>query len=340
MKKFNKVCVFDFDGTLFNSPLPSRDRLSSVMFGKVISSKLDGGLGWFECLDTLSRENTLDIGIGFIDDVVNAAKQCLSDPDTYTILLTGRSTAFTAQIKDLCSRVGLVFDDYYLKDKSLNENTGEFKIRVLNNILYQSDAFVSIDMWEDRSKHIVLFRDFLSAHKNVLDFSIHEIVREVYTLPEDVERAIVRKLIEESPNVSLQSAKQPNYFGVKIDENSRRDILALFTNIDSTWKILVDHMTILFGAKYKKRPDLYEWLNNNIGIDVVLTIDAYAQDSNAIAVHVSKIVPNIDVESNLPHISVAIASNIKPVYCKTMTYNNELPKPLTVYGHIEAFFDN
>jgi hypothetical protein len=57
-------------------------------------------------------------------------------------------------------------------------------------------------------------------------------------------------------------------------------------------------------------------------------------------VHVSKIVPNIDVETNLPHISVAIASNIKPVYCKTMTYNNELPKPLTVYGHIEAFFDN
>lgn len=123
----SKLNVFDFDGTLFNSPPPTFDWKKSI------------GTWYYEPI-SLSPKLIGD-GSGFWNNnVVSAARESLQDEKSITILLTGRiERNFNEIIKELISGTGLNFDLIKLNPGG---KTDKFKIEQIKNILQNNNRIL------------------------------------------------------------------------------------------------------------------------------------------------------------------------------------------------------
>lgn len=139
-----KLNVFDFDGTLFNSPEPPSDWKKSPG-------------SWYYELISLS-EKLIGDGSGFWNlSVVSATKECFADDKSLTILLTGRNERnFDEIVKELIGSAGLDFD--YVK---LNPggNTEKFKINEVKKILESNYRIKTIEFWDDNDEYLQTYKN-------------------------------------------------------------------------------------------------------------------------------------------------------------------------------------
>ena len=95
-----KLAIFDFDSTLFKSPLPSQELWTPSFVGTIISD-----CQWFSDHRTLAHPY---LPLSPNDDwwnidIVSKAKTSLTQKDTLTVLLTGRrKQIFHDRILELC----------------------------------------------------------------------------------------------------------------------------------------------------------------------------------------------------------------------------------------------
>ena len=169
----DKIAFYDFDGTLFRSP-----------------EKPSGWTkGWWGNIVSLSppivpEEPGSDWWIG---SVVQRAKRDIADPETLTVLITGRiASKFTARLKDLLRGVGLKFDHVYLNP---GDDTEPFKLGVLDKLLKDHTTARGVDIWEDRAPHLRRYADFVES-KGVAAFPhlVTVPAREPEALPEEMSR--------------------------------------------------------------------------------------------------------------------------------------------------------
>lgn len=144
---YNKLSVFDFDGTLFKSPLkPDKYR------GNWWSNK--------ESLSPPYVPKRPDEQF-WISDTVEAAKKEIRDEKTFTMLLTGRVDAiFDERIKQLLKQQGLSFN--YVKLNSFGQDTGDFKLSQIKKILKTFPKIKKIEMWEDEEEKAELYNETFS----------------------------------------------------------------------------------------------------------------------------------------------------------------------------------
>jgi trehalose-6-phosphatase len=104
---FTKIYIFDFDGTLYSSPLPNSKLWTSSLRGLLMD-----GLGWFLELETLSEDNTSQEW--FAEDIAQQVIECKRDPQNLVVLMTGRRLPFLDRIVKLCHehQPALNFDLY------------------------------------------------------------------------------------------------------------------------------------------------------------------------------------------------------------------------------------
>ena len=62
-----KLRIFDFDGTLFNSPIPSRELWGNKLHGKLMNEIQRGGYGWFQ--NTITLDAKYVVNSDFNEDV-------------------------------------------------------------------------------------------------------------------------------------------------------------------------------------------------------------------------------------------------------------------------------
>ena len=227
---FENLLVFDFDSTLFRSPLPNPKLWSSKLIGKLISD-----CWWFNDERTLSAPY-----IPFIPsndwwnpDVVAKVDAALKNPMNLVILLTGRNRGkFGERIKELCKMKkdpDIAFHLLLCKElKSLPESgvvkeymsTFDFKIGVLTEILCQFPSISRIVIYDDRHNHIKLFSEKLDEWKNsskITDFEMNLVTDMDSTMPHDLETQLVLDLIKtyndriftctEKPELSVELTK-------------------------------------------------------------------------------------------------------------------------------------
>lgn len=299
------LVIFDFDGTLFQSPVPNKARLGSKVYGRLMSKSANGsGYGWFQDQITLSPKYTTEIGFGFIEHVKQAARVALDSPDTVCVLLTGRAEEFRTRVVELCNSVGLNFHGYYLKPDQV-QSTGDFKVGVIDDLIntHKPDRVV---MWEDRDKHIAVFESHLT-NLGVL----HNIVKVDYSglyLDVTMESEIVDYLIAKNPIANINH--RPNYYGVVLDDISVNLLKQKYTAPDG-WVWRGHHMTIVVGNKYKARHDLVDFCDGNISQDVTLTVTGLAVSERNMAIRVES-TPNVPTQNNVPHITIAHSIESKP----------------------------
>ena len=156
-----RIAVFDFDGTLVNSPLPEEGK---VEYEEKTGQKwpYSGWWGRAESLDT----NIFDISP--IPSVQSAYRNERKNPNTLVVMLTGRIKKLSGQVEDILSTNGFRFDGYYYNDGG---STLTYKINTLSKLLSEYPNVKSIALWDDRIEHVDAFKAWGTGLENI-DFNI------------------------------------------------------------------------------------------------------------------------------------------------------------------------
>ncbi|KAI9596520.1 hypothetical protein BDF19DRAFT_437696 [Syncephalis fuscata] len=168
------IKVFDFDNTLFRSPLPSPHLWHNNLIGKLMSPEV----GWFKNIKTLSepyvvcKERTDESSATasnqtswFSSKILQEARDAIAAPDTCAILLTGRSRdIYYFRIKELLIGQDLHFDAIILREyHSLLPSTMQFKQYVIRYLLELLKCAREVTIWEDRNQHVRQFQNYMAT---------------------------------------------------------------------------------------------------------------------------------------------------------------------------------
>ncbi|KAI9476199.1 MAG: hypothetical protein EXX96DRAFT_291454 [Benjaminiella poitrasii] len=171
--------IFDFDSTLFLSPLLSPNIWHSSFVNAITTENLLGP-GWWRDIRSLQVKNN-NWSKFWNEDIVKEVQKSMTDPNRMTVLLTGRRYhPFHTLMDDILSSKGLHFDliglrpdpesDKPDRPKGLMFNdqlqnvfvtTMEFKTSFIVNILNSVPSLKDIVMWDDRHSHICVFEEYM-----------------------------------------------------------------------------------------------------------------------------------------------------------------------------------
>lgn len=153
-----RVAIFDFDGTLFQSPQPP---------------------GWWKKTNWFRDSTSLDPpcvpkrpdGAWWNKRVVGQARKSASDGLTLTVLLTGRwGRVFGPRIRELVKQQGLSFDRVMLPS---SPGAAAFKGATLNKILDTHPDVTEIDVFDDYADHTRIFTTI--GHKRSIKVNVNHV---------------------------------------------------------------------------------------------------------------------------------------------------------------------
>ncbi|KAI9276611.1 hypothetical protein BY458DRAFT_433514 [Sporodiniella umbellata] len=192
-RSVTRLAIFDFDNTLFFSPQLSPTIWHPRVLKKAVAESLYGP-GWWRDVRSMELEPKKNLEQtawkGFWnEDIVQEARNCIEDPSTMTVVLTGRRHhPFSNVICAMLSSKNLVFDMVCLRpdpeiapkyrwkisNNTLNYHTSpsvfhstvHFKESFIYNLLQRVPSLYYISLWEDRIYHITNFKQYLARLKN------------------------------------------------------------------------------------------------------------------------------------------------------------------------------
>jgi hypothetical protein len=148
MKKFTKLAVFDFDGTLVDTPLPEDGKKEY----KDKTGKDWPHAGWW------SQPLSLDMDIFDIQPISKVIKDYekeIEEPKTMVVMVTGRLFKLTDEVKKILDKHELEFYEYHFNKGGKTEVA---KIKTFDKILEQHPSIKEVTLWDDREEHIPIFQ--------------------------------------------------------------------------------------------------------------------------------------------------------------------------------------
>ena len=155
----HNLYIFDFDGTLFNSPQPPdwwKDKS-----------------GWWNEIQSMTppclpKEPSAE---WWVESTVKAVREALKDEYNYVVLLTGRRDGtFNSRIHELLKQKDLNFDEVHLSDQS---DTQAFKVAQIDRILEEHPAIETVDLWEDFVSMVLPYR--ATVKEEGAKFRLHKV---------------------------------------------------------------------------------------------------------------------------------------------------------------------
>ncbi|KAJ5711728.1 hypothetical protein N7488_005884 [Penicillium malachiteum] len=178
------IHVYDFDNTLFQSPLPNPQIWHGTTIGHLQSETHFANGGWWHDPNILSatgqgmeKEEPRAWQGWWNENIMRLVRLSMEQKDAVTVLLTGRNEAgFADVVKRMVASQKLDFDIICLKpDVGPNghrfPSTGVFKHTFLEDLIFTYDEAEEIRVYEDRPKHVKGFRDYLENMNRSLQAS-------------------------------------------------------------------------------------------------------------------------------------------------------------------------
>ena len=148
MGNFKKLSVFDFDGTLVNTPLPEE--------GKKEYKEKTGEdwphVGWWG--QPLSLDSEI-FEMNIIPSVIRAYLKEINDSNTMVVMVTGRVNKLSGLVKKILDDNGLKFHEYHFNNGGSTESA---KKKTFDKILSENPSITEMELWDDRLEHIPVFQ--------------------------------------------------------------------------------------------------------------------------------------------------------------------------------------
>lgn len=147
----SRICVFDFDGTLFRSPEKPDWWPHQGFWGRLetLSPPLvpeDPGPEWY------------------VAEALDAALQAPYLPWQVTALVTGRVQKFEPRIKALLANAFVHLNEYHF---AKGGDTLSFKVGVIQDLMRRHPDASEVDIWDDREEHLPVFREAVEKEGRV-----------------------------------------------------------------------------------------------------------------------------------------------------------------------------
>ncbi|KAI1744812.1 hypothetical protein F4680DRAFT_166587 [Xylaria scruposa] len=178
-EKISTIHVYDFDNTLFQTPLPNPRLWNSGTLGRLGSPDIFVNGGWWHDSrilaatgDGVEREEPRAWNGWWNEKIVELVQLSMRQKDALCVLLTGRGErGFSDLIKRIVTSKGLEFDLIGLKPEVGPNNerfndTMHFKQAFLRTVIETYKHAQEMRIYEDRPKHVERFREFLSGYND------------------------------------------------------------------------------------------------------------------------------------------------------------------------------
>ena len=175
------IHVYDFDNTLFCSPLPNTQLWSPMTIGQLQAREAFAHGGWWHepailaaTGKGLEEEEPKGWQGWWNETIVDLVRLSVGQKDVVTVLLTGRNeTNFTEIVNKMCVSRDLDFDLVVLKPEVGPNNerfhtTLEFKNEFLRELVCTYKNADEIRIYEDRAKHVQSFRSYFEKFNKSL----------------------------------------------------------------------------------------------------------------------------------------------------------------------------
>jgi hypothetical protein len=191
--------VYDFDGTLFRSPVPNPALHDNSTLGRLKNPVFSNGYGWYQ--DTLTLDPPyVPPSPGpewFVADVVASMKRSV-DAGHYVVVMTGRTINFLDRVKQCIALTGVKPHDVICKP-DFRLGTIKFKVAEIRRMVAAVQPS-AVALWEDRPEQRDKFvKELQPMFGTALPFAIHMVVPAGETiLPEAMEQELVAELVRRS----------------------------------------------------------------------------------------------------------------------------------------------
>ncbi|PWY69707.1 hypothetical protein BO70DRAFT_365632 [Aspergillus heteromorphus CBS 117.55] len=173
VSQVKSIHVYDFDNTLFLSPLPNPQLWNGPTIGFLQAYESFANGGWWHdpnllaaTGDGVEKEEPRAWEGWWNEQIVQLVRLSMEQKDALTVLLTGRSeSGFSDLLRRMTESKKLDFDLVCLKPEvgprsQRFSTTMEFKQTFLEDLVLTYEQAEEIRVYEDRVKHAKHFRDF------------------------------------------------------------------------------------------------------------------------------------------------------------------------------------
>ncbi|RAK95092.1 rRNA 2'-O-methyltransferase fibrillarin-like protein [Aspergillus ibericus CBS 121593] len=173
VSQVRSIHVYDFDNTLFLSPLPNPQLWNGPTIGFLQAYESFANGGWWHdpkllaaTGDGMEKEEARAWEGWWNEQIVQLVKLSMEQKDALTVLLTGRGeNNFSELLRRMVDSKKLEFDLICLKPEvgprsQRFSTTMEFKQTFLEDLVLTYDQAEEIRVYEDRVKHVKAFRDY------------------------------------------------------------------------------------------------------------------------------------------------------------------------------------
>ncbi|SCU89051.1 LAME_0E02058g1_1 [Lachancea meyersii CBS 8951] len=242
-RQIRKIHIYDFDNTLFKSPAPNPNLLSSFLSNLLTDPQRFSNGGWWSeprfLLELINEwiearngklsdtERDAIDGMYWNEDVVKLTRLSQQSPDTLSILMTGRKESLFVKAlmrvldEPVFGEKRLQFHGVFLK-KSGYDTTMLYKTSCLTDVLMHYSCCEEITIYDDRVRQLRGFRQFLSEFVEAicpsLQYTLIHVPGLVKYLRPAEERSIISSIFKEHNDAvtdaifQLPSAANPRTF--------------------------------------------------------------------------------------------------------------------------------
>lgn len=267
-----KLAFYDFDHTIYPSPEPEE--------GKKIWKEKTGedwpNKGWWYQPDSL---NTDVFDLKPYSSIVSKIENDNVDPETYTVLLTGRMVNMGSQIKNILDSDNINFDDYNFAKKPEEPKTD----RIIKYLEKFPDVY-DVTVYDDRNKEITAFKQ-LKDKLRIFDinFEINQVNDGTLTLIESMIREEIEKNVI---NEGVDLKKISNFVAtLKNKGNVATGILNKLRDITNPVikKYFITALLLLtFGNKLGKADMLMNGLSTKLSHEKIATLSDFVNKTKSL----------------------------------------------------------
>ncbi len=190
IKEYTELHMYDFDDTLFRSPLPPKwwYKDYNVYLQWDQDNPPEKAVGITDDWDIspqslgppfMDKNPDLETGL-WKKEVLDSAIKSQSQDNVFNMFCTGREQVLYHHIREMMDSVGLTFDSdkYYLQPD--NRDTARFKVRQISKVLDSNPSIKKVVMWEDSVTNLSKIKELCEARG--LTFVGHRIEKNPFSI--------------------------------------------------------------------------------------------------------------------------------------------------------------